>query len=198
VAPSPRLLYLIGEPGIGKTTAMGALTAPLVNLGLLDRPPPVRTVYGNRAGEVVAVELGRRRRNGFGGTDALAMNIIDVAERYLTSGRAAAETPLLLAEGARLANRRFLSTAMAAGWEVHLALMADTQLAARRRSARRSTQNEAWVRGRATAAAGLFADPPPGVLTHYVDVSGTPDDVAGRLARLVQPTLVPTSTPGSP
>uniref|UniRef100_UPI003F4963E3 P-loop-containing protein n=1 Tax=Pseudonocardia sp. CA-138482 TaxID=3240023 RepID=UPI003F4963E3 len=175
-----RLIYLVGEPGVGKTTTMAALTSPLNRLGVLRQP--TRTLYTDRLGLILAVELGRRRSNGYGGTDALSMSVMGMAERYLLSGQAATETNLLLAEGARLACTRFLSAAVAADWETHLVHLVGPALAAARRDERGSDQDPAWVRGAATRARRLFEEPPPGVATHRVIPAGTPQDVAEQVA----------------
>lgn len=164
-----RLLYLIGEPGIGKTTAMAAFTKRWSVLGELSDPG--RVLLADGRGAIEAVELGRRRPGGFSGTDALAMNAITGAEQYLLTGQAHAETPLLLAEGARLANRRFLSAAVATGWKTHLVYLHGPDLAAQRRAQRGTGQNEAWVRGAATRARRLAEEPPPGVRVHRFDAT---------------------------
>ncbi len=158
-----KLIYLIGEPGVGKTTTMAAITDQWRVLGEL--PDPGRTLFGLPNGEITAVEIGRRRPGGFSGTDALPMSVINQAEPYVR-GKAATETGLLLAEGARLANKRFLGAAVAAGWQVHLVHLTDPEVAAARREARGSNQNPSWVRGAATRAANLAANPGPGVTVH--------------------------------
>jgi hypothetical protein len=153
------LLYISGEPGIGKSTLMRQLTD---GWGRYPQPggpfAPGRDLLTDH-GRVVAVELGRRR-DSFSGTDALHSAVIEDATRYLRSGSAATEAPLLLAEGARLANLRFLRCARDAGWRITLAHLYGTRLAAARRAARaeqlgRAPQSEQWVRGRATAARNL-------------------------------------------
>jgi hypothetical protein len=93
-------------------------------------------------------ELGRRRENGFGGTDALAMNAITRVEGWLDAMRD--DLPLLVAEGDRLANDRFFSFCEGLGdlTVVHLAVSPET---ARLRAAQRgSSQDESWWRGRMT------------------------------------------------
>lgn len=177
-----RLLYLIGEPGVGKTTTMAAYTARWRTLGAL--ADPGRILYGEPLGLIAAVELGLRRPGGFCGTDALAMNAVVGAERYVLCGRAAAETPLLLGEGARLANRRFLTAATAAGWDVHLVLLSGPDLAAERRKTRGTVQNPSWVRGAATRAIRLAQDPPPCVTTHELSADAPAAALADRLAAL--------------
>lgn len=167
---------------------MAALTARWRLLGEL--PGPGRTLLGSPRGQVAAIELGRRRRGGFSGTDALPMAIVGQAESYLRSGQAAAETSLLLAEGARLAVRRFLVAAVESGWDVHLAhLTGPPEVAAARRAARGSTQSPSWVRGAATRAARLADDPGPGVTVHRIDPSGPAEQVAADLAARVHPAL---------
>jgi P-loop Nucleotide Kinase3 len=186
----PRLIYLSGEPGVGKSTLMAELTAQWTRA---PQPAtggaPARDVLLADAtaegihSRAVAVELGRRR-DAFSGTDALPSTAIVAAERYLLSGLAAAEAPLLLAEGARLACRRFLQAATAAGWHVTLLHMTGPATAAARRTARaarlvKPEQNPAWVRGRANAAANLAAAAPAwGVDVQHLDVDTLPGDSA--------------------
>jgi hypothetical protein len=159
------LLYVSGEPGVGKSTLMAELTVRWERLPLPGSPSaPARdllrvTAPGELTPRVVAVELGRRR-DSFSGTDALPQTVIDAAEVYLASGQAARETALLLAEGARLANRRFLQAALEAGWRVILAHLDGAEVAAARRRARAEElgvpeQDPSWVAGRRTAAANL-------------------------------------------
>lgn len=156
-----RLLYLVGEPGAGKSSLMARLTeghprVPVSQGGLardLIVDPP--------SGEVVAVELGRRR-GAFSGTDALGMAVIGAAEAYLPR----CEAPVLLAEGARLGNARFLSAAVRSGYAVTLALLEHDDAPAwrRGRSARLGkTQDPSWVAGRRTASRRLADSPPDGV-----------------------------------
>jgi hypothetical protein len=177
------MIYLIGEPGVGKTTTMAALTAQFAVLAQLDHPG--RVLFGTRrTGTVQAVEIGRRRPGGFSGTDALPMNVIGEAERYVTSGAALAESGgLLLAEGARLGNRRFLTAAVASGWRVTVGHLTGEREAAARRRARGSHQNPGWVTGARTRAARLAADLPDGASLVTVPASYDPAERADAIMR---------------
>lgn len=159
-----RLVYVSGEPGVGKSTLMREVTAGWERIYLPKEPgrAPARDLLFDRtapSGVASAVELGRIR-DAFSGTDALPSNCIDDACWWLTSGKAADEAPLVLAEGARLANQRFIRTALNNGYRVQLLHLQGMALAAQRRADRARTlgkdeQNPAWVKGRRTAAANL-------------------------------------------
>ncbi len=157
-----RLVYLSGEPGVGKSTLMARLTEPYARYPQPPEPriAPARDllIMAGISRAPMAVELGRRRDT-FAGTDALPSAVIGDACAYL-SVRALGEAPLVLAEGARLACRRFLTCAVDAGWQVTLVHLYGQQLAAMRRAQRATAlgkreQDERWVKGRATAARNL-------------------------------------------
>lgn len=165
-----QLIYLIGAPGAGKSTLMGMLTCGWERR-TAPAPGPQRDWLINRdTCDVDAVEIGRRRAE-FSGTDALGSAIINVAQPWLETQT---ETDLVLAEGARLGNRRFLSAAVAAGYEtilVHLDHPDVDEWRASRARALGREQNPSWVAGRATACRNLSADPPDGVIV----LRGHPD-----------------------
>lgn len=174
-----RLLYLVGGPGAGKSTVMRRATNGLERVPLDGKP--ARDALLDPFGGVQAIELGARRGE-FSGTDALPMNINPAACSYVARRP---ETGLLLGEGARLANRRFLTAAVDAGWDVML-LHLDNPLAdewrARRAARVGAVQDESWARGRATAARNLAENPPRGVT---VVTATTPEDALAALGRLV-------------
>lgn len=107
-----RALYLIGPPGSGKSTLMSRL------LGQWTAGPKERLTEKELFGHQL---LGRnagvpRRglylgviRDQFPGTDGLSMSVNPVACAWLESGQAAGYD-MILAEGGRLANTRFLTT----------------------------------------------------------------------------------------
>jgi hypothetical protein len=183
-----RLVYLSGEPGVGKSTLMREATSCWQRLPLPKDPgrAPARDLLGDIAtGRIAAVELGRQRDT-FSGTDALPSNCIDDAETWLRSGQAARHAPLLLAEGARLANRRFLTAAVESGYRVDLLHLSGMAVAAERRANRarmlnRPQQNPSWVKGRRTAAANLaLAAPDWGVQVLVVDAPRLETDLDYR------------------
>lgn len=148
------LVYLIGAPGVGKSTLMGELTAGCHRSPRL-HPLAHDLLVDVAHAEPVGVELGRHRP-GFPGTDTLALNVSPVACRWVAGG--AGPGPLLLAEGDRLAHAGFLDAAAHGGYRVHMVhLVAPAEVIDARCAARGSTQNEAWRRGRVTKAAGLAA-----------------------------------------
>ena len=170
-----RLLYLVGEPGSGKTSLMRKLSDGYGRAAMSDRSMP-RDLLVSPDGTAVAVELGRRRGE-FSGTDALSMSIIGAAEKYL----AAPEAATVLAEGARLGNARFLRSARDLGYAVTLALL-DHGDAERWRASRAArlgkAQNPSWVAGRRTASLRLADSPPQGTRV----VRGHPDALYEQLA----------------
>lgn len=192
------VLYLIGEPGTGKSTLMADLTAGLARLPVeAEANAPARDwllTDAARLSSIVAVELGRRRGS-FSGTDALPQAAILPAVAYLRGGRAAEETSLLLAEGARLANRRFLRACTDSGWQVILAHLVNPAAAAARRAARAAAlgvplQNPSWVKGRRTASANLAREAPGwGVQVVTLDAADPRPALRAVLAPLV-PVLV--------
>lgn len=174
-----QLLLIVGEPGAGKTSAMREGTKHLSRLTMPKDQYPARDALLDPSG-VQAVELGAQR-GVFSGTDALPMDANPKACAYIQNPP---EQPaVVLAEGARLANRRFLQAAVDAGAQVTL-LHLDNPQADAWRAARAEqlgkTQNEQWVKGRATAARNLAANPPAGV--HVVTVAH-PDDAANVIRR---------------
>lgn len=140
----PELFYLIGPPGVGKSTVMAYLCARTT------RDPMTRPFAHDLLARLdggYAVELGTVRPHGYSGTDALAMNVQPQALQWLRE----TEHTLVLGEGDRLGTQSFLSQAMAEGWHVHLAVFnAPYEILTYRRMARGSNQDPRWMKGRAT------------------------------------------------
>jgi hypothetical protein len=146
-----KLVYLIGEPGIGKTTLMKAITAQLGGPVVEQNKPVHHLVYARNT-----IQLGRDRPD-FGGTDALPMNVQPQVVEFLRSKPA----HLILGEGDRLTNRKFF---MEVGRFLDLRVvwlvdMNGSGIAERRRAARAhavgKVQDEQWVRSRITKVRGL-------------------------------------------
>lgn len=175
-----RMVYLIGQPGAGKSTLMARLTEGLERLPS-DLPVPHDRLFVGITGSVVGAEIGKQR-GAFSGTDALASAIIDRAAPWVRNN----PYPLMLAEGARLANRRFLTASADGGYEITLALLdhqdAETWRAQRSRKLGRS-QNASWVAGRRTASVNLAAEMElhPSVTV----LRGHPDELYADLAAVV-------------
>jgi hypothetical protein len=152
-----RLLYLTGPPASGKSSLMAALTtgchrAPRAEPGKPEIPYDV--LVDPLTGGALGLELGRRRE-GFPGTDTMAMNVAPAVCRWLATSLPG---PLIFGEGDRLGYPGFLDAASAAGYEVTLVHVtaAQGELDARAEY-RGSKQNAQWARGRATKAANLAA-----------------------------------------
>lgn len=135
------LLYLIGQPGSGKTTLATALFADLPQVqrpAFHPYPPFIEYPGGAQIGVM---------RSGFGGTDVLPLN----CQPNVIAWMQQTGWFYLFAEGDRLANDKFFHACRAAGIclsVVHLDC-AD-ELAQERRVGRGSNQNAAWVKGRAS------------------------------------------------
>ena len=139
-------LYVVGVPGVGKSTLVGALTegVPYVQ----QSKPVAHAIY-----EPGVVELGKKRE-GFPGTDTLSMSAITLVDPWVREEWWPFD--LLLGEGDRLAVDRFFEALEAGGWDLVIAhLWDDTGIAQKRRVERAEAlgtkqQKDSWVRGRET------------------------------------------------
>lgn len=182
-----RLLYLIGAPGSGKSQLMARLTQDFDrhSIGAAEHYPVAHDVLTDRPeGKIVGVELGVRREL-FSGTDALPSSIIEKAIPWVQ----AKPYPLILAEGARLANKRFLNAAVEAGYDLTLALLDHAEVDDWRKARSKKigrAQNASWVKGRSTADHNLaehFGQLTDGI--HVTVLSGHPDQLVRSLQAVI-------------
>ena len=147
-----RLTYLIGEPGVGKTTLLTAITEGLPGMAI--RRPFARTVY-----DCGVVALGEARAV-FGGTDTLSMSVQPKVVEW-------AELPDyddIIGEGDRLANGKFFTAMRDIGYDLCIVhCVAPLGVAAERRVMRAAThrideQDATWLAGRQTKVKNLAAE----------------------------------------
>lgn len=146
------VVYLIGQPGAGKTTLMAALIDKLKQQGATPRirEQPMRHLEFRHG-----VHLGWR--GVFGGTDMLSMSIQPRVLGWLTSPQA---PEIVLAEGDRLGNGKFFTAVKGFANLTVMELKTPNDLANQRRLARASQHNAdpqtaTWVQGRITKVTNL-------------------------------------------
>ncbi|UDL16200.1 hypothetical protein SEA_KOZIE_4 [Microbacterium phage Kozie] len=188
-------LYLLGAPGVGKSTALAGV---LDRLGLVTTPEPSRlhgTLRGHAliehaSGAVVGAYLGVMRPQ-FPGTDALSMAVSPHAREWVASLGEHGESHAprrIVGEGARLGTVGFLGDLGAATTLTLIHLRADDNRLEARRDGRGSTQSPAWMRGAATRARNAYlgaiaADAP----ARFADIDTSdlePDEVVARIVAL--------------
>lgn len=182
----PRLIYLIGPPGVGKSTTMKLATdrwrAVPAGRPVLGGPFIPHELLVDDGGVVRAVEMGSRREP-FGGTDALSMSIGAAAIAWIASKPA----DLVLGEGQRLATKPFLANA-SLHYEITLVCLSvpDEVLAARWAS-RGTEQSASWRKGAATRVRNIAAWAESGAVQRVVgiDASGPPGFVADEVRALL-------------
>ena len=138
------MVYVIGYPGSGKTTALSkAITSPVAN----ERDKPFKhIVYADGA-----IQLGASRA-AFGGTDALPMNVQPAVLKWLPTS----PEELIIAEGDRLGNTSFFQALGNLGVPLRIVLIDVTPLQARYRAwLRGHAFNEQWLAGRITKVDNL-------------------------------------------
>jgi hypothetical protein len=167
-----KTIIVIGPPGAGKTTAVQLATEPWGQPEESSDPLP-HLIYRNGA-----IQLGKHRPP-FSGTDTLAMGINTRACAWIATKPA----PLVICEGDRLANARFIDAAANAGAVKVLWLDLPYEVARQRALARSATyemapQTEPWARGRYTKVRNLAMQFP-----HVrLDATQLPAAIAATLA----------------
>jgi tRNA uridine 5-carbamoylmethylation protein Kti12 len=150
------LLYLIGYPGSGKTTAMrkalGAIRRngePVRTIERVEKQPFAHTIYSDGL-----IELGYEREV-YGGTDTLSLGV----QPKVLDWMAKSDAPLIIGEGDRLANSKFFAAVEAQGRAVQIVYLKCPELVARHRAWDRGSRfSEPWFKGRITKVNRLFEE----------------------------------------
>ena len=166
------LFYMVGPPGVGKSTVMEELTKNC-DRKLKDKPFAYSTL--ERHGETVGIELGKRREK-FSGTDALSMSVEPIARDWIGTK----PHSLIMGEGARLGTIGFLSAARGVGYKVILVyLHADERTLQERRDGRGSQQSPRWMAGARTRAWRVYQRMQLDASTFWVATDGySPQGIA--------------------
>jgi adenylate kinase family enzyme len=142
-------IYLIGQPGSGKTTLTKELQKTWAKVNMSDKPFKHQEWEAPNLGKVYSLGWDREH---FSGTDTLGNTVITQMPAFYE--QAAKEVDYIYGEGDRLASAGFMDIANLYG-TLHLFYLAtDNETAQARRTERSAktgkTQNPSWVKGRVT------------------------------------------------
>ena len=176
------LVYVIGYPGCGKTSAMRRAigVSDLLEEEVYEKPF-AHTIYPSGL-----VQLGKPRDT-YGGTDTLALNVQPIVVKWLRE----IDVPVVLGEGDRLANYKFFHSAVEMLRIPVIVHIKCGELTARKRAWERGSRfNESWLKGRISKVDALvqscqrMAD--AGMCRfHRLDGDESPDYVGGALADII-------------
>lgn len=142
-------IYLIGQPGSGKTTLTKELQKDWAKVNMYDKPFKYQEYEAPYLGKMYSLGWDRQH---FGGTDTLGNTVIKHMPQFYED--AEQDGAAIYGEGDRLASRTFFDLAQRHGKLFLFYLKTDDALAASRREARSAetekTQNASWAKGRAT------------------------------------------------
>lgn len=178
---SRHMLYILGEPGVGKTTVVRRMVKGIPS-EQHQVPYVYFTVHGEETGEHV-VQLGWDRDGAFGGTDSLGM----AAQKHVLGWLGDAVPNYVLGEGDRLANGKFFDAVTDLGYKLVVVLFdMDEEALAERRAKRNAevgkAQDDRWLAGRRSKVWNLHSR---GYVTHVVDVTlSKPLEVCRELSGL--------------
>jgi thymidylate kinase len=144
-----KLIYLLGVAGTGKTTLINTLTQRWQYRQLIDKPIAHQHWLDTDIGRIVT--LGKPHAV-FGGTDTLSFTAIEQVNNLL-SGLAKRNVALVIGEGDRFANQRFIDTAQQHATTLVFYLTAPNDVLDQRRRDRAQQhglkqQDAKWITGR--------------------------------------------------
>lgn len=151
----PKLVYIIGEPGTGKSTLFKR-AAQSMGLSIPSEPSKMGLVTYYELERLVALGSYSVDRGGYGGTDALPMNVMPAALKFLEFTSQRWPEKHLFAEGDRLATAKFFQEAELMGYELKVfCLKANQRTLDNRYDERKSNQSRSFLKSRRTKCNGL-------------------------------------------
>lgn len=149
-----KMLFLAGEPGVGKSTVMKEFMQKFSPAWTVNKSFPLVPVMLPESGSIVV--LGTYGDEIWGGTDRLSLSVQPKALEYVRS-----TSSDIVLEGDRLFTQSFLRAVLEEG-EVALRviLLNATDLAIRARHKKRGdTQSQVFIKGRRTKIIRILHDP---------------------------------------
>ncbi len=149
---SGTVLWIVGEPGIGKTTLARVLIDRLTNSQERSSIEILRPKWTLFAESVAAA--GHWRGDKFDGADTLPISDIKPAMEYWKEHLSSYLLTLL--DGDKLSNAGAVAFVRPIAKRTLCVLLYDEETATKRRIQRGTTQNATWVKGRRTKAERFF------------------------------------------
>jgi hypothetical protein len=170
------VLWIVGEPGVGKTTIARALLLGYSDHPTFENQSPKWTGFGS------AAAAGWWRGEKFDGADTLAISQIKPAMTFWRDFLHHTEVAII--DGDKLSNAGAVEVAREAGAKLICFLITGEEKAAERRGTRGTVQNATWVNGRRTKSKN-FHDRFPGS-KFSVDVSLGTDAIVQMMKKACQ------------
>lgn len=170
------LVYLFGEPGVGKSHLTRRLLKNLTAGEPVHHPKPFHhTEWPNG---VIHLGNPQPKNDKHPGTDTLGYSVMPLACDWI---KTVPTGTVVLAEGDRLANPKFWNTAQNTGHHVLTIHLHNPHHAALNRQGRQTNQNPTWLKSRQTRVLNLSTH--PGTITLNPMAPATPTQLLALIEK---------------